>query len=107
MLHKNKGNVKLTKALNKLIKDITEANWANQKELQNTRPDADCVHPDGFYFFDINIHRSMVLIEFIEEVNEEGIANILWAGNHDEYERIFGNNKKVIEKWLRSQGLVD
>jgi mRNA interferase HigB len=30
---KNKGNVPLTKAVDQLIKDITESKWKNQSEL--------------------------------------------------------------------------
>lgn len=61
---KNKGNVSLTKAIDKLIKDIDENDWKDQTELNKTRTDADNVHSDGFYFFNINVHRTMVLIEF-------------------------------------------
>ena len=61
---KNKGNVHLIKAIDKLIKDIDENNWKDQTELNKTRTDADNVHSDGFYFFNINIHRTMIMIEF-------------------------------------------
>ena len=61
---KNKGNVALIKAIDELIKVIDENNWKDQTELVKTRRDADNVHSDGFYFFNINIHRTMVLIEF-------------------------------------------
>ncbi|HCS20082.1 MAG TPA: hypothetical protein DIW47_05890 [Bacteroidetes bacterium] len=29
------------------------------------------------------------------------------ASSHDEYERVCKNNKTVIEKWLRSRGLIE
>ncbi len=45
----------------------------------------------------------MTLVAFSEGV-EEGIIQVLWVGSHDEYERVFKNNKKTIEKWLRDQG---
>lgn len=61
---KNKGNVSLIKAIDKLIEDINVNDWKDQTELNKTRPDADKVHSEGFYFFNINIHRTMVLIEF-------------------------------------------
>jgi mRNA interferase HigB len=98
---KNKGNIKLIKAIDELINDITESNWSSKIELQKEREDADLVHNDGFFFFDINIHRTMILIIF--DNNE---ANIIWTGTHDEYERIFKNNKTVIETWLRNKGLI-
>jgi mRNA interferase HigB len=50
----------LTKAIDQLIKDIDENNWKNQTELNKTRNDADIVHSDGFYFFNINVHRTMI-----------------------------------------------
>lgn len=66
------------------------------------RPDADCVHSKGFYFFDISIHRTMILIEF-----EAGVASIVWCGSHDEYELTFKNNKSTIQKWLRSREWIN
>lgn len=94
---KNKGNNSLSKAIEKLIKDITENEWKDQNELNQIRPDADKVHSDGFYFFNINIHRTMILIEF-----QDGEATIVWVGSHQQYEAIFKNNKNTIRKWLKS-----
>lgn len=113
---KNKGNLKLTKAIDELIGELQNAKWKNKQEVlaeMNNR--ADCVHNDGFYFFDINIHRTMVLIEYCEpEINKdgeetisEGIAEILWVGSHNEYIRIFKNNKNSINVWLKSRGLIE
>ena len=62
---KNRGNVPLSNAIDKLIKDIEDNEWKDQTELNITRQDADCVHSDGFYFFNINIHRTMILIELM------------------------------------------
>lgn len=98
---KNRGNIKLTKAIDKLITDIINSDWKSKLELQDDRIDADLVHNDGFFFFDINIHRAMILIIF-----DDKEANIIWTGTHDEYERIFKNNKIVIETWLRNKGLI-
>ncbi len=61
---KNQGNKQLSEAIKKLIEDIENAEWKNPLEIKEARPDADNVHPDGFYFFDINIHRTMILIVF-------------------------------------------
>lgn len=47
---KNKGNVSLTNAIDKLIKDIDDNDWKDQTELNSIRTDADKVHSDGFYF---------------------------------------------------------
>lgn len=70
--------------------------------IKDIRQDADCVHSDGFYFFNIHIHRTLVLIEW----DDEGEATIVWAGSHQEYERIFRNNKSTIGKWLRDKQYI-
>lgn len=98
---KNKGNVKLNKAIDLLINDIEHAAWKTKTDIVNSRPDADCVHSDGFYFFNINIHRTLVLIVF-----EDNEATILWTGSHDDYDLTFKGNKHTIEGWLRGQGLI-
>ena len=110
---KNRGNTKLVKAIDKLIDDLKRAQWSNKDEVLSDRSDADCIHSDGFYFFNINIHKTMILIEYsLESSNnnseeDTGVANILWVGSHDDYERVFKNNKSTINKWLRDQGLID
>ena len=98
---KNQGNSKLIRAIDKLISDIESANWTKKTDIKSARPDADCVHSDGFYFFDINIHRTMILVVF-----EDNEATVIWTGSHDEYEKIFKGNKTTIEKWLRNQQLI-
>lgn len=45
---------------------------------------------------------SAILIEF----EENGDATIVWAGNHDDYELTFKNNRKVIKKWLRDNNWI-
>lgn len=109
---KNRGNAPLNKAIDKWIDDVQRANWKNQEELKVDRTDADCVHDEGFYFFDLNIHRTMALVEFSErgedgEEDDAGIVQVLWVGSHDEYERVFKNNKRTIEKWLRDNGHIN
>ena len=98
---KNKGNTKLNKAIDSLIVDLEKANWRTKNEIVTERPDADCVHSEGFYFFNINIHRTMILIVF-----EDNEATIIWTGSHDDYDLTFKGNKKTIENWLRKQGLI-
>ncbi|WP_445736995.1 type II toxin-antitoxin system HigB family toxin [Mariniflexile sp.] len=68
---------------------------------KNDRPDADNVHSEGFYFFNISIHRTMILIVF-----EDSQASIVWTGNHKEYDKTFKGTKSTIEKWLRNQNLI-
>lgn len=100
---KNKGNVALIAAIDLLISDLKSNEFSNQTDLLNVRPDADCVHSDGFYFLDINIHRTLVLIEF----EENGEINIVWCGTHDEYETTFKNNKSTIRKWLKDREWIN
>lgn len=98
---KNQGNSKLIHAIDKLILDIESTNWTKKTDIKSSRPDADCVHSDGFYFFDINIHRTMILVVF-----EDNEATVIWTGSHDKYEKTFKGNKITIEKWLRNQQLI-
>ena len=98
---KNLGNVKLARSIDKLISTIENSKWKSKSEILATRKDADCVHNDGFYFFNINVHRTMIMILF-----EEDEASITWVGSHDEYNKTFRNNKNTIESWLRSQGKI-
>ena len=98
---KNRGNIKLINAIDKLILDIECADWTKKTDIKKIRSDADCVHSDGFYFFDINIHRTMILIVF-----EDDEAIVIWTGSHNEYDKTFKGNKITIEKWLRNQKMI-
>ena len=102
LIRKNQGNVKLIKSIEQLVVDIENNSWKTPRELIDARPDADCVYGGEFYFFDINIHRTLILIEF----EENGDATIVWAGNHDDYELTFKNNRNVIKKWLRDNNWI-
>lgn len=99
---KNFGNKKLCNAIDKLISDL-EGFEPDKQNINDIRNNADCVHNDGFYFFDIHIHRTLIMIE----LDENGEATIVWVGTHDEYEKTFKNNKNTIEKWLRSNGYLE
>lgn len=99
---KNIGNKKLCNEIDKLIADLENFNPAKDN-INNIRNDLDCVHNDGFYFFNMNIHRTLILIEF----DDDGEATIVWAGTHKEYESIFKNNKTTIEKWLRKNNYIE
>jgi mRNA-degrading endonuclease HigB of HigAB toxin-antitoxin module len=81
---KNKGNVKLIRAIDELISTIEMKAWKTKEDIKADRPDADQVHSNGFYFFNINIHRTLVLIEIADH---DGVAKVIWAGSHDKYER--------------------
>ena len=98
---KNQGKLKLAKAIDKLILDIENADWKEKLGLIESRSDADRVHSEGFFFFDINFHRTLTLVVFTEQY-----AEILWVGNHDEYDSTFKGNKKTIEAWLRNHGKI-
>lgn len=47
---KNKGNKLLATAIDNLINTIEAKQWKSKEEVKTDRPDADQVHPDGFYF---------------------------------------------------------
>lgn len=119
---KNRGNVKLQKSIKSFEKEIRENTWTTQQELESSTVEFDSVHSDGFYIADINIHRAMVAITFVnlkeleelegeeEDIKEQkkilGEVDVLWVGTHDDYQRVFGDNKDTVEKWLRSQGYI-
>jgi mRNA-degrading endonuclease HigB of HigAB toxin-antitoxin module len=102
LIRKNRGNSKLVKAVQQLISEIEDSNWETPYDLTTKRPDADCVYGGEFYFFNINIHRTLIMIEF----EENGEATIVWAGSHDDYELTFKNNRNVIKKWLRDNNWI-
>ncbi len=102
MIRKNRGNVKLIKSIEQLIGDIEKNHWETPRDLIETRPDADCVYGGEFYIFNINVHRTLILIEF----EKNGDATIVWAGDHDDYELTFRNNRNVIKKWLRDNSWI-
>jgi len=93
---KNIGNQRLCEAIDSWLADMENFEGSEQM-IHAWRPDANKVHNDGFYFFDIHLHRTLILIEWVD--NTEG--TILWVGSHQEYETTFKNNKDSIEKWLR------
>ena len=98
---KNLGNKALVKAINKLIIDIEENEIKNFDDLYVIRPDADRVHSDGYFILDLVDHRTMILVEII---NDE--STIIWCGNHDSYITTFKNNKRTIKKWLKSKNYI-
>ena len=99
--YKNKGNKELCNSIDALIADFERNSWTTSLELKKTRIDADCVHSDGFYFFNVSVHRTMVLIEF-----EDDEATVVWVGSHQEYVTTFKNNKNTIKSWLQSNNWI-
>lgn len=99
---KNRGNIKLCCAVDQLLLNLQEKNWQTKEEIKNDRPDADQVHSEGFYFFDISLHRTLVLILF----EDAGEATIIWVGPHDKYERVFKNNKDVVRRYLSDNNWI-
>ena len=97
---KNCGNQLLCKSIDELISILKEANWKNKLELKNALPKADTVY-EGFYFFNIHIHRTFVGINFMD-----GLAEVVWCGSHTDYEKTFRNNKDTIRTWLKNNGLI-
>lgn len=98
---KSIGNTALVKAINELIEELQKGQWENGEALSAARPDADLVHNDGFYFFNLRLHRTLVLIEFLEQE-----ATVVWIGSHKEYETLFKNNKNTIARWLRANDYI-
>ncbi|WP_439558034.1 type II toxin-antitoxin system HigB family toxin [Dyadobacter sp.] len=98
---KNRGNRKLTEAIDDLILYLENSTIESHLDLLKQRKDADQVHSKGVFFFNIQSDRVLVAIKLIEKR-----AIVLWIGTHRSYERVFRNNKKTIEKWLRSNGHI-
>lgn len=55
----------------------------------------------AFYFFNINIHRTMILIEF-----DDNEATAVWVATHQGYQVTFKNNRNIIKKWLKSNDWI-
>jgi hypothetical protein len=61
------GNTLLIQSIDQLVDDLENKDCSNQQQLKKIRPDADLVHNDGFYLFNIQVHRVMILIEFEDD----------------------------------------
>lgn len=95
---KNRSNTRLVQAIDQLMTDLNNDSATSAEQFLETRKDADKVHNKGFYFFNLHIHRTLLLIDVMD--NE---ATVVWAGTHEDYKAIFKNNKDTIEKWLRAR----
>lgn len=98
---KKRGERTLTENIDRLIADIESSSCKDPIELKGVRPDADCVHSDGFYYFNIDQDRTMIMIEFDDQE-----ATVVWVGNHKEYTSIFKNNKNSVRKWLKKNSWI-
>jgi hypothetical protein len=98
---KNRGNAQLCRAIDQLILDCESANLNRIEDFKLLRSDAEKVHSGGFFFVNLHIHRTLLLLMI-----ESKEVIVVWAGNHNEYERTFKNNKTSIEKWLRKNNLL-
>lgn len=102
LLNKKKGDKALSKTIFKLVQDFEDNNIETVEDLLSIRPDADKVHADGFYFFNMKDSRTMIMI-----VSEDDQAAILWCDSHDKYELTFKNNKSTIKKWLKNKNYIE
>lgn len=99
--YKHRGNRRLTDAIDKLIRDLEALEPDTYENLLKDRKDMDQVHSDGFFFFNVENDRVLLMIQL-----QEQYVTIIWIGTHPDYERIFKNNKATIEKWLRSENHI-
>jgi mRNA interferase HigB len=93
-----RGDATLEKAFNDFLAAVTAANWQNDADVKNTFHRADRIL-GGFYVFDIGSNHNLSLVLF-----NKGQFEIIWAGNHDDYEATFKNNKDTIKKFLKKKG---
>lgn len=99
---KHRGNARLLKSIDDLIALIESSTEVSSHIIFKQGFKWDCVHNDGFYFVNLESHRALMLLEF----ESDGIASLVWFGNHKEYEKTFWNNKSTIHSWLRSHEYI-
>lgn len=116
---KNRGNVPLTREIDKLIVDIEKHEWKSKAELKKDRSDSDCVHNDGFYFFkkyimqtDFDINK---IIKQGKIQNELDFERVLIADRklrvlskeNPEYISVRKKLRDLIEAWENKHWLAD
>lgn len=99
---KNIGNVQLTKTVDKFIEIVEGVEWKTELDIKKYRNDADNVHNQGFYFFDLS--RAFRTLCSVSIKDKE--VDVVWTGSHKEYELTFKNHKNAIATWLRNRGLI-
>lgn len=88
----------LLNEFNKFITAIETAVWKNGQDVKDSFKDADHIG-ENIYIFNIKSSRSLLLIYF-----DDNEIEIVWAGSHNDYERLFKNNKSTILKYLKKKG---
>ena len=84
---KNKGNKRLGIEIDKLISDL-ERYSPSEKSFFDIRKDADLVHGNGFYFFNIEIHRTLIFIAFEKKYE----ATVLWVSRNQTHTASWENS---------------
>ncbi|MBC5994025.1 type II toxin-antitoxin system HigB family toxin [Pontibacter cellulosilyticus] len=93
-----KNKHELAREFNAFVSKIKSSEWKSASDVKETFPDSDHIVGD-VYIFNISSSRSMAMVYFKEQEVE-----IVWAGNHDDYETTFRNNTSTIKKFLKKKG---
>jgi mRNA-degrading endonuclease HigB of HigAB toxin-antitoxin module len=94
-----RNNATLKKAVDEFIQKVLAADWENDADVKVTFPDADRIFTEVYIFNLTRSDRTLAMVYF-----SEGELEIVWVGNHQDYERKLKNNKNTIRKFLRDQG---
>lgn len=95
-----KKDKNLQKEINAFVEKFEKARWQKSSDIQEDFPDVDLISKEA-YIFNIKSSRTLIVIFFSD--NE---AEIAWAGNHNDYDRLF-NNKKTILRYLKDRGFIN
>jgi mRNA-degrading endonuclease HigB of HigAB toxin-antitoxin module len=93
-----RNRYEIAKHFDSFVGRIKNATWKTGADVRGTFPDADHI-AGGAYIFNVLSSRSLAMVYFQDEEVE-----IVWVGNHDDYEATFRNNKRTIIKFLREKG---
>jgi len=94
-----KNNTVLQKVIDEFVEKVEKAAWRNDADLKITFPDADRIFKNVYVFDLTGSDRTLTLVYFTN-----GQVQIVWAGNHQEYERELKNDKDTIRKFLKQKG---
>ncbi len=94
-----KNSTVLQQVINEFVGKVEKANWKNDADLKATFPDADRVFKNVYVFDLTGSDRTLTLVYFAN-----GQVQIVWAGDHQAYERTLKNNKDTIRKFLKQKG---
>ncbi|GAB3832790.1 type II toxin-antitoxin system HigB family toxin [Pontibacter rugosus] len=93
-----KNKYELAREFDIFISRIKASEWKDGADVKITFPDVDHIL-GNVYIFNVSSSRSLAMIYFGDQEVE-----IIWAGNHDDYEATFQNNKSTIKKFLKNKG---